>query len=111
MGSGLCALHGLDLWPQAGFGGVALALQATGSATAALHIPSPSGVVGPPIGVVLVQAAGVTLATGVPLGEAALRLGHSVETLVSYYVGALQGDDELANQKISEALKVAGLDQ
>jgi hypothetical protein len=30
---------------------------------------------------------------GCPLGEVARRLGHSVETLVSTYVGALQGDD------------------
>lgn len=44
------------------------------------------------------------LQVGVPLGEAALRLGHSVETLVTYYVGALQGDDRLANDRIESAL-------
>jgi integrase len=44
------------------------------------------------------------LRAGVPLGEAALRLGHSVETLVAYYVGALQGDDETANRRIDELL-------
>ncbi|MGH9209881.1 MAG: tyrosine-type recombinase/integrase [Acidimicrobiales bacterium] len=44
------------------------------------------------------------LGSGVPLGEAALRLGHTVETLVAYYVGALQGDDLVANQRIDAAL-------
>ena len=44
------------------------------------------------------------LQAGVPLGEAALRLGHSVETLVTYYVGALQGDDAIANERISSVL-------
>lgn len=44
------------------------------------------------------------LQAGVPLGEAALRLGHSVETLVAYYVGALQGDDLVANERIAAAL-------
>jgi integrase len=44
------------------------------------------------------------LRAGVPLGEVALRLGHSVETLVSYYVGALQGDDLVANERILETL-------
>lgn len=33
------------------------------------------------------------------LGEVARRLGHSVETLVSTYVGALVGDEPLANSK------------
>lgn len=45
------------------------------------------------------------LRAGVPLGEVALRLGHSVETLVSYYVGALDGDDETANRLIERSLK------
>ena len=36
-------------------------------------------------------AATTWLRAGVPLGEVARRLGHSVETLVSTYVGALQG--------------------
>jgi integrase len=44
------------------------------------------------------------LRAGVPLGEVAHRLGHSVETLVSYYVGALQGDDLVANERIEKAL-------
>ena len=43
-------------------------------------------------------------AAGVPLGEVARRLGHSVETLVSTYVGALTGDErnrERANRSRS----------
>jgi len=39
----------------------------------------------------------------VPLREVARRLGHSVETLVSTYVGALQGDDVTANRLIDAA--------
>jgi hypothetical protein len=39
----------------------------------------------------------------VPLGEVARRLGHSVETLLSTYVGALQGDDVTANKLIDAA--------
>ena len=45
------------------------------------------------------------LAAGVPLGEVAPRLGHNVETLVSYYVGALQGDDDVANKRIGAVLE------
>jgi integrase len=33
----------------------------------------------------------------IPLGEAADRLGHSVETLTSTYIQVLQGDEEEAN--------------
>lgn len=47
------------------------------------------------------------LSAGVPLGEAARRLGHSVETLVAHYVGALQGDDIVANMRIETALASA----
>ena len=36
----------------------------------------------------------------VPLGEAARRLGHSVETLVSTYIGALKGDETASNEMI-----------
>ncbi|HEX6237894.1 MAG TPA: tyrosine-type recombinase/integrase [Acidimicrobiales bacterium] len=43
------------------------------------------------------------LRAGVPLGEVARRLGHSVETLVTVYVGALDGDDEAANRIIDTA--------
>ena len=45
-------------------------------------------------------AATTWLQAGVPLGEVARRLGHSVETLVSTYVGALAGDEQLANSRI-----------
>jgi hypothetical protein len=41
---------------------------------------------------------------GVPLGEVARRLGHSVESLVGTYVGALDGDDTAANELIDSAL-------
>jgi hypothetical protein len=52
-------------------------------------------------------AATTWLAAGVPLGEVAGRMGHSVETLVSTYVGALDGDETLANQRIDAALASA----
>lgn len=44
------------------------------------------------------------LRSGVPLGEAPRRLGHTVETLVSTYIGALDGDDLAANKLIDEAI-------
>lgn len=43
-----------------------------------------------------------------PLGETARRLGHSVETPVSTYVGALDGDEDLGNARIEAALTEAG---
>jgi integrase len=49
-------------------------------------------------------AATTWLRAGVPLGETARRLGHSVETLVSTYVGALEGDEKLGNQRIEAEL-------
>jgi integrase len=49
-------------------------------------------------------AATTWLRAGVPLGEVAKRLGHSVETLVSTYVGAISGDEELGNRRIEAAL-------
>ena len=49
-------------------------------------------------------AATTWLRAGVPLGEVAKRMGHSVETLVSTYVGALSGDESLANERIEAAL-------
>lgn len=49
-------------------------------------------------------AATTWLQAGAPLGEVARRLGHSVETLVSTYVGALVGDESVANSKIESAL-------
>jgi hypothetical protein len=33
-----------------------------------------------------------------------MRLGHSVETLVSTYVGVLEGDEAIANERIEAAL-------
>ncbi len=50
-------------------------------------------------------AATTWLGAGVPLGETARRLGHSVETLVSTYVGALTGDESAANAMIDRALE------
>ena len=48
------------------------------------------------------------LRAGVPLGETARRLGHSVDTLVSVYVGALDGDEQLANDRIEAVLALDG---
>jgi integrase len=53
-------------------------------------------------------AATTWLRAGVPLGEVAKRLGHSVETLVSTYVHALSGDEEMGNQRIEAALAEPG---
>jgi integrase len=49
-------------------------------------------------------AATTWLRAGVPLGEVAKRMGHSVETLVSTYAGVLEGDEALGNKRISAAL-------
>ena len=49
-------------------------------------------------------AATTWLSAGVPLGEVARRMGHSVETLVSTYVGALSGDEQIANERIETLL-------
>ena len=49
-------------------------------------------------------AATTWLSVGVPLGEVARRLGHSIEVLVSTYVGALEGDVDAANRLIEHAL-------
>jgi integrase len=49
-------------------------------------------------------AATTWLTAGVPLGEVARRMGHSVETLVSTYVGALDGDEAVANERIDAVL-------
>ena len=51
-------------------------------------------------------AATTWLRAGVPLGEVASRLGHSVDALVSTYVGTINGDDEVANTRIETALAV-----
>ena len=39
-----------------------------------------------------------------PLAETARRLGHSVQTLVSTYIGALDNEEQTANQKIDTIL-------
>jgi len=49
-------------------------------------------------------AATMMLRARVPLAEAARRLGHSVETLVSTYIGAMEGDDAEANGLLDAAL-------
>ncbi len=49
-------------------------------------------------------AATTWLRAGVPLGDVAKRMGHSVETLVSTYVGVLAGDEEFANKRIDAVL-------
>ena len=49
-------------------------------------------------------AATTWLRAGVPLGETARRLGHSVQTLVTTYVGALGGDEEIGNARIEAEL-------
>jgi integrase len=55
-------------------------------------------------------AATTWLAAGAPLGEVARRLGHTVDTLVSTYVGALTGDEEITNARIEVALGPAAAD-
>ena len=52
-------------------------------------------------------AATTWLRAGAPLGEVARRLGHSVETLVSTYVGALDGDDLETNRRIDAACQAS----
>lgn len=49
-------------------------------------------------------AATTWLHAGVPLAEIARRLGHSVEILVSTYIGAIEGDEHLANERIDAVL-------
>jgi integrase len=49
-------------------------------------------------------AATTWLRAGVPLAETARRMGHSVETLVSTYVGALDDEERVANERIDRTL-------
>ena len=49
-------------------------------------------------------AATTWLRAGMPLAETARRLGHSVETLVSTYVGALDDEEHIANQRVDSIL-------
>jgi len=51
-------------------------------------------------------AATMMLKARVPLAEVARRLGHSVETLVSTYVGAMEGDDAEANALLDKTLRM-----
>lgn len=39
-----------------------------------------------------------------PLAETARRLGHGVETLVSTYVGALDDEEHVGNQRVDSIL-------
>ena len=50
-------------------------------------------------------AATTWLRAGMPLAETARRLGHSVETLVSTYVGALDDEEHIANQRVDTILR------
>lgn len=52
-------------------------------------------------------AATTWLQAGVPLGVVARRLGHSVETLVSTYVGAIDDDEEHANRRVEALLSAS----
>lgn len=49
-------------------------------------------------------AATTWLKAGLPLGDTARRLVHSVETLVSHYIGALDGDETSGNKLIDAVL-------
>ncbi|MGH9155595.1 MAG: tyrosine-type recombinase/integrase [Acidimicrobiales bacterium] len=53
-------------------------------------------------------AATTWLRAGVPLAETARRLGHSVETLVSTYVGALDDEEHVGNTRIESLLLAPG---
>ena len=50
-------------------------------------------------------AATTWLRADMPLGETARRLGHSVETLVSTYVGSLDDEEDIGNQRIDSILR------
>lgn len=45
----------------------------------------------------------VMLTAGLPLGEAAARLGHSVPVLNAYYAGVMRGDRERGNDLLANA--------
>jgi hypothetical protein len=44
------------------------------------------------------------LNAGVPAPTVARRAGHSVDVLLRVYANCIDGDDEIANQRISGAL-------
>lgn len=50
-------------------------------------------------------AATTWLRAGVPLAETARRLGHSVDTLVANYVGALDDEEHIGNARIDSLLQ------
>jgi integrase len=50
-------------------------------------------------------AATACLRAGMPLGETARRLGHSVESLVSTYVGALEDEEHVGDQRVDTILR------
>jgi hypothetical protein len=45
------------------------------------------------------------LNAGVPAPTVARRAGHSVDVLLRVYAKCIDGDDEIANQRISGALR------
>ena len=49
-------------------------------------------------------AVSLWLNAGVPAPTVARRAGHSVDVLLRFYATCIDGDDEIANQRISEAL-------
>lgn len=51
------------------------------------------------------SAATLWIRSGVSLAETARRLGHSVETLVSTYIGAMHGDEAEANFVLDKVLR------
>ena len=56
-------------------------------------------------------AATTWLRAGIPLAETARRLGHSVETLVSTYIGALDDEEHIANQRLDTYLRSASVSE
>jgi hypothetical protein len=51
------------------------------------------------------------LNAGVPATEVAARAGHSVAVLLSVYAGCLDGEEGVANDRVSAALTHARLTQ
>jgi integrase len=53
---------------------------------------------------------GVTLwlNAGVPAPEVARRAGHGVDVLLKIYAGCIDGEEEVANQRIESALRSSG---
>ena len=51
-------------------------------------------------------AATTWIQAGVPLGETAKRLGHTVQTLTTTYIGALKGNEQQANEMIEKVIGI-----